>query len=34
MSELSLFLEENIHADLLFAVVVGHASTCIAVIPR
>src|ERR1022692_1802453 len=31
--EAPLFFDENIHADLLFAVVVGHASTCIAVIP-
>jgi hypothetical protein len=33
MSELPLFLDEDFHADFLFAVVVVHASTCIAVIP-
>jgi len=31
--EAPLFFDENIDADLLFAVVVGHAFTCIAVIP-
>jgi hypothetical protein len=29
-----MFLDENIHVDLPFVEVVGHAFTCIAVIPR
>jgi len=34
MSELSLFLDEDLQTDFLFSAEVGvHASTCIAVIP-